>query len=145
MLSVPNIVGRFHDSRPSTGGSSCEDGIIAIVFCNNLEFGSITAVEDLASIVDFGLGVYSRVIPSTNNTLCQAFEAKRRKSSKNVPSNLIINRENIPLRMEMFPSTDLSQIIHRHNPHIQGQKRFSIFISRHCRNTVTLTCHCMRL
>ena len=69
MLPVPNVVRRANDDRPGTGGCASNDGLICHVICNDLEFGSITAVKDGAIIDRLCIGITGREVAPKRSTL----------------------------------------------------------------------------
>jgi hypothetical protein len=66
MLPIPNMVRGSHDDRPGTGGCASNDGLICHVICNDLEFGTITAVKDGTIVDRLRIGIARReVTPKT--------------------------------------------------------------------------------
>jgi hypothetical protein len=61
------------------------------------------------------------------------------------PCNLITNREDVPLRMEMLSLADFSEVDNRHDADVQGQQRFTLLVTGYNRDTVALGEDCMRL
>lgn len=64
MLPIANGVGLLHDARPSTCSRPGDDGTIRNIGWNNLEFGSITAIEDRTVIHDLDGRIYCREVTS---------------------------------------------------------------------------------
>jgi len=61
------------------------------------------------------------------------------------PRNLVTNREDVSLRMEMLPLADFSEVDNRHDANVQGQQRFTLLVTRYDGDTVALGEDCMRL
>jgi hypothetical protein len=53
MLSVPDGVRLLDDVGPSTGSSSCNDEFLWNIGRDDLEFGTVTTIEDGAVIYNF--------------------------------------------------------------------------------------------
>ena len=56
----------------------------------------------------------------------------------NAPRYFIANREDVPLRVEMLPHADLSQVNDSHDAHVEGQNRFPPLIARDSRDAIAL-------
>ena len=61
------------------------------------------------------------------------------------PCNLITDREDVPLRMEMLSLTNFSEIDDRHDADVQGQQRVTLLVTGYDRDAVALGENCMRL
>jgi len=61
------------------------------------------------------------------------------------PRNLVTNREDVSLRMEMLPFADFSEVDNRHDANVQGQQRFTLLVTGYDGDTVALGEDCMRL
>ena len=67
------------------------------------------------------------------------------KCGIDAPRNLVTNGEDIPLRMEMLPLADFSEVDNRHDADVQGQQWFTLLVTGYDRNAVALGEDCMRL
>lgn len=63
----------------------------------------------------------------------------------NAPRNFVTNWEDVPLRMEMLPLADFSEVDDRHDADVEGQQWFTLLVTWHDRDTVALGEDCMRL
>jgi hypothetical protein len=117
MLPVSNVIRRANDDGPGTSGCAGYDGFICHVICNDLEFGSITAIMDGTIINSLRIGIARREI---------------------APINGISHGKDVALCMEVFSHTHLTQTIDSHNPDIQGEYGFAILVTGHHGNRVAL-------
>ena len=70
---------------------------------------------------------------------------KKLKDGEDIPSHFITHREDIPLRMKMFPHANFPKTNDRHNAYVQRQHRLTLLIPGDHRDTKTLGSDGVRL